>query len=153
MSTSAITPNAATSSTTGSSSSSASSTSSTSNLTQADFLQLLTQEMENQDPLNPVSNDQFLAELAQFSNLQTTTDIDTTLNTMASSLGQASATSAYLGQSVTLTDSNNATVSGTVTQVSTSDGTEYVTVNGAQYPASSITAVSTASNASTSASS
>src|SRR5215472_15604231 len=46
-------------------------------LSQNDFLQLLTAQLEHQDPLNPMSGDQFAAELAQFStasgvkNLQT----------------------------------------------------------------------------------
>jgi len=95
--------------------------------------------------MNPVSNDQFLAELAQFSSLQTSTDIDTTLNTLSSSLQQTGAATAYLGKNVTLTDSNT-TISGTVTNVSQSDGTTYVTVNGTKYAASEITGVSDSSS-------
>lgn len=34
------------------------------------FLRLLTTQMQNQDPLNPTSNEEFLAQLAQFSSLQ-----------------------------------------------------------------------------------
>jgi flagellar basal-body rod modification protein FlgD len=46
-------------------------------LNEANFFQLLTAQLEHQDPLNPMSGDQFAAELAQFStasgvqNLQT----------------------------------------------------------------------------------
>ena len=36
-------------------------------LTEANFFQLLTAQLEHQDPLNPMSGDQFAAELAQFS--------------------------------------------------------------------------------------
>ena len=36
-------------------------------LTENNFFQLLTTQLENQDPLNPMSSDQFAAELAQFS--------------------------------------------------------------------------------------
>jgi flagellar basal-body rod modification protein FlgD len=36
-------------------------------LNEADFFQLLTAQLEHQDPLNPMSGDQFAAELAQFS--------------------------------------------------------------------------------------
>ena len=36
-------------------------------LNQNDFFQLLTAQLEHQDPLNPMTGDQFAAELAQFS--------------------------------------------------------------------------------------
>jgi len=36
-------------------------------LTENNFFQLLTTQLENQDPLNPMTSDQFAAELAQFS--------------------------------------------------------------------------------------
>jgi flagellar basal-body rod modification protein FlgD len=36
-------------------------------LNEADFFQLLTAQLEHQDPLNPMTGDQFAAELAQFS--------------------------------------------------------------------------------------
>jgi flagellar basal-body rod modification protein FlgD len=39
-------------------------------LTQANFLQLLVTQMSSQDPLNPESNTDFAAQLAQFSALQ-----------------------------------------------------------------------------------
>jgi flagellar basal-body rod modification protein FlgD len=59
-----------------------------SNLNENNFLTLMTTQLENQDPLNPMSSSDFAAELAQFStadgvqNLQTTlTGIGTQLNT------------------------------------------------------------------------
>jgi flagellar basal-body rod modification protein FlgD len=107
-------------------------------LTQADFLQLLTSEMENQDPLNPVSNDQYLAELAQFTSLQQTTDMSSTLTSMSNQMQQTAAMS-YLGMQVSLTDSGGNPVSGVVSQVGNSGGVPYVIVNGTQYNASSIT--------------
>jgi flagellar basal-body rod modification protein FlgD len=41
-------------------------------LNQADFLQLLVTQMSSQDPLNPESDTDFAAQLAQFSSLQAT---------------------------------------------------------------------------------
>ncbi|HKK19947.1 MAG TPA: flagellar hook capping FlgD N-terminal domain-containing protein, partial [candidate division Zixibacteria bacterium] len=35
-----------------------------------DFLQLLVTKLENQDPLNPASDEQFISDLAQFSSLE-----------------------------------------------------------------------------------
>jgi flagellar basal-body rod modification protein FlgD len=48
----------------------------------ADFLQMLTAQLKAQDPLNPLSNQDFATQLAQFSSLQE-------LQTMNTELGQA----------------------------------------------------------------
>jgi len=42
-------------------------------VTEQDFLQLLTAELQNQDPLQPVSGTQFLTQLAQFTELSAVT--------------------------------------------------------------------------------
>lgn len=41
-----------------------------------EFLQLLVTQMQNQDPLEPITNEDFLAQLAQFSSLEQLTDIN-----------------------------------------------------------------------------
>jgi flagellar basal-body rod modification protein FlgD len=43
-------------------------------LGQADFLQLLTTQMQNQDPLKPMDNQEFIAQLAQFSQLEASSE-------------------------------------------------------------------------------
>ncbi|HZS12766.1 MAG TPA: flagellar hook capping FlgD N-terminal domain-containing protein [Nitrospirales bacterium] len=43
-------------------------------LGQDDFLKLLTVQMQNQDPLKPMDNQEFIAQLAQFSQLQAASD-------------------------------------------------------------------------------
>lgn len=40
------------------------------NLSESDFLTLLVQQLQNQDPLNPVSNAEFATQLAQFSTVE-----------------------------------------------------------------------------------
>lgn len=49
------------------------------NLTENNFLQLLTAQLEDQDPLNPVSPSDFAAELAQFSTATGVQNLNTTL--------------------------------------------------------------------------
>ncbi|SDD74194.1 flagellar hook assembly protein FlgD [Desulfuromonas thiophila] len=49
---------------------SSSSTSGTSSLGQEDFLELLIAQLQNQDPLEPQSNTEFIAQLATFSNVE-----------------------------------------------------------------------------------
>lgn len=52
-------------------------------LTQADFLRLLTTQLANQDPLEPVSNEDMLAQMAQFSSLEAETRTTQTLEGIA----------------------------------------------------------------------
>ena len=47
-------------------------------LDQADFLNLLVTQMSSQDPLNPESDTDFAAQLAQFSSLQETQNMEAT---------------------------------------------------------------------------
>jgi flagellar basal-body rod modification protein FlgD len=65
------------------------------NLTENNFLQLLTAQLEDQDPLNPVSPSDFAAELAQFS---TATGVQNLNTTMAQSSGMTA--SGLIGHNV-----------------------------------------------------
>lgn len=62
---------------TSTSSTSTSSSSSTSSLGQDAFLQLLVTQLQYQDPLSPMDDKDFVAELAQFSSLEQLTEINT----------------------------------------------------------------------------
>ena len=67
-----------------------------STMTQADFLQLMTTQLQDQDPTQPMDNSQFASELAQFSQLSTQQDIDTNLQTLSSNLSSNMQTSQVL---------------------------------------------------------
>jgi flagellar basal-body rod modification protein FlgD len=71
-------------------------------LGQADFLQLLITQLENQDPLAPQDNTEFVAQLAQFSTLQGIENLNTNFVSMNSSLksNQAIQASALVGHTV-----------------------------------------------------
>ena len=58
---------------------SSASTAASGTLTEANFLTLLTTQLENQDPLNPQSPSDFAAELAQFSTASGVANLNTTL--------------------------------------------------------------------------
>ncbi len=68
----------------GSATASASTSSSvpTKSLGQDDFLKLLMAQLQNQDPLQPVDNQAFIAQLAQFSSLQTLQSLGGQLDTL-----------------------------------------------------------------------
>ncbi len=61
----------------------ASSTGGTNQLGKDDFLKLLTAQLANQDPLQPVDNQAFIAQLAQFSSLEQMQNVTTKLDAPA----------------------------------------------------------------------
>jgi flagellar basal-body rod modification protein FlgD len=65
-----------------SSSSSASSSTSRNTLGENDFLKLLITQLQNQDPLQPVDNQAFIAQLAQFSSLESLQSLGDRLDTL-----------------------------------------------------------------------
>jgi len=81
---------------TSNSSSSSSSSSSTGAMSQSDFLKLMVAQLQAQDPTNPVDNQQFASQMAQFSTLSATQDLNTTVTSLASQLTAASQTGQVL---------------------------------------------------------
>ena len=73
---------------------------------QKDFLKLFTTQLNNQDPLDPVKNEAFVAQLAQFSQLEATTTMSQTLTDFVTSMsGERMMSSANLiGKSVSVPD-------------------------------------------------
>jgi flagellar basal-body rod modification protein FlgD len=70
-----------------------------STMTQADFLKLMTAQLQAQDPTNPVDNSQFVSQMAQFSQLSSTQQLDTDLQSLASNINSAMQTSQVLSSS------------------------------------------------------
>jgi flagellar basal-body rod modification protein FlgD len=71
-------------------------------LNQSDFLKLMTAQMKNQDPFNPVDNTQMVAQMAQFSSLAGITEMSTTLKAISDKLGATTTADAvsYIGKTV-----------------------------------------------------
>jgi flagellar basal-body rod modification protein FlgD len=62
------------------------------------FLRLLIAQLSNQDPLNPMDDREFIAQMAQFSSLEQMTNLNKTLESMAS-LDKYNAVS-YVGKNI-----------------------------------------------------
>ena len=58
----------------------------TDSLGQADFLRLMTEQLQHQDPLNPMQNSEFLGQLAQFSTVQGIQGLQASMDGFNSSL-------------------------------------------------------------------
>lgn len=72
------------------------------NLGQDAFLTLLTTQLQNQNPLEPMQNAEFVAQMAQFSTVSGISEVNNTLGTIASGLGGLglSAASGLIGRDV-----------------------------------------------------
>jgi flagellar basal-body rod modification protein FlgD len=85
-------------------SSSSSSSSSGGTVSQADFMQLLVAQLQNQDPTQPVQGTEFVTQLAQFAQLQQSTSQTQMLGTLSTQLTGLSNNQAtdLVGQTVTV---------------------------------------------------
>ncbi len=85
------------------------------------FMQLLLAELQNQDPLNPVEDTEFISQLAQLNTLQAVEQLNYTMGvyTVSSSLMQGAT---LIGRTVEALDSNGETITGVVTGVSLVNG-------------------------------
>ncbi len=68
-----------------------------------DFLKLLTAQLANQDPLQPVDNQAFIAQLAQFSSLEQLQGVSTRLDNLLQTIGSSNqmSTASMVGRNVT----------------------------------------------------
>lgn len=106
-------------------------------LGQDDFLKLLAQQFQSQDPLKPMEDTSFIAQMAQFTSLQQSSAMATDMKAMRSDQLRATANS-YLGHHVTVDAGNGATDAGDVTAIDQSGDTPQLIVNGTSYPISAV---------------
>jgi flagellar basal-body rod modification protein FlgD len=109
-------------------------------LGQDDFLRLLITQMSSQDPLNPVSNSDFIAQMAQFSTLQQTTNMQTDMAGLRSQQDVLQANS-LIGRDVDLVNPDGSSVHGTVSAVQITNGTPQLVVNGTAHDLSTISKI------------
>jgi flagellar basal-body rod modification protein FlgD len=89
-----------------------------------DFLKLLVGQLQHQDPMQPSDDNQFIGQMAQFSQLEQETN-----TAKASDQLVRSSTLGLIGRTVTYTDPSKASQTGVVTGVDiSSDGTATLTV-------------------------
>ncbi len=102
-------------------------------LGQADFLKLLVTQMTSQDPLNPQSGTDFVAQMAQFSTLQSSQVMQSDMATLQAN--------SLIGRTVSVTSAGSAPTAGVVSAVQIQAGTPQVVVNGQTYNLSDIVTI------------
>lgn len=95
-------------------------------LSMDDLLKLLMTELTHQDPLKPVENKDFLTQMAQFSSLDTTRQLNESIEKMLS-LQSLNQTVGLLGKTVDAVN-DTGTVSGQVTALQLVSGDPRITI-------------------------
>ncbi|TAM57849.1 hypothetical protein EPN52_12055 [bacterium] len=107
-----------------------------STLGEHDFLTLLTTQLRNQNPLQPMDETQSIAELAQFSQLQETTNLANSFQNFQSSFS-VTQFAGFIGKPVTVEtstggQSGGSLVSGNVGKIIVQNGQPYFTLTDGQ---------------------
>jgi flagellar basal-body rod modification protein FlgD len=97
-------------------------------MTPSDFIQLMVTQLQNQDPTNPTSDSDLMAQMSDIGQLESSTDMQTTLGsvTLQSQVGSASA---LIGKTVTGINTANTSVTGVVDSVTISGSTVNLNLN------------------------
>ena len=115
------------------------------------FMELLVQQLKNQDPLSPMDNDKFIAQLTQLSSLEGIQNLNDNIVGLAmlqqgnALMSQLTQSSALIGKEVTYTDSNTGEErTGVVQSVKIEDGLAVLNLDGEDVPLASIIEITNA---------
>ncbi|NLA57313.1 MAG: flagellar hook assembly protein FlgD [Firmicutes bacterium] len=102
-----------------------------------DFLRLLITQLKYQDPMEPVKDHDFIAQLAQFSALEQTENLSRVMAKFVESqekMGIVAQATALLGKEVVVVNyATGETATGTVSSIKFADGVPQLQVNGQTY--------------------
>lgn len=108
------------------------------------FMRLLLTQLRNQDPLQPMKDQEFLAQMAQFSALEQMQNLNHSLIRLAEAQSKAELmgrATALLGKTVEVTDEAGNTVRGQVTAVKIVNGAPQLMVAGQAYDLAAVVAI------------
>lgn len=110
-------------------------------LGQEDFLKLLVTQMTSQDPMNPKSDTDMAAQMAQFTSLEQSRTMATYIGVLMTDQQVLQANS-LLGRTVQIQVDSSTTASGIVDSVTIESGVPKLGVNGGSYFLGQITGIS-----------
>jgi flagellar basal-body rod modification protein FlgD len=117
--------------------SSATTTKNKTTLGQEDFMKLLAVQFQQQDPMKPKEDTEFIAQMAQFTSLDQTKALVAQMTQLSASQ-QVTAANSYIGRQVTLDVGNDQVVTGVVSGVEVTDGTPRLIVGDLTFDLSSV---------------
>ena len=113
-------------------------------LTMSDFIKMMVAELENQDPMSPMSNTEMLQQMSQMRSITANDRLTTSIESLT--LGQALSTAAGLiGKTVTGVNTLGLSETGKVDKVTIENGEAKLYVGSSIIPVSSVTAIANAS--------
>lgn len=111
-----------------------------SSIDQDQFLQLLVAQLQNQDPLNPVTDQEFISQLATLNTVQSLTSLNANFAEMLR-LQQLTQGADLIGKTVTYTPADGGRATGTVDSLTTQDGKFVLAVGSARVGLDQVTDV------------
>jgi flagellar basal-body rod modification protein FlgD len=93
------------------------------------FLKLFVAQLQHQDPMNPMNDSEFMAQMASFSTLEQVTNLAAANQQMAASMSSTNAVG-LIGRTVSYVDADDQIQTGKVDKVTTVGGKPLLTVNG-----------------------
>ena len=104
-----------------------------------DFLQILSTQLTNQDPLKPLDDQEFLAQIVQFATLEQSTQLNTSINQMLS-VQSVTQSVGLIGRTISYNPTNGgAAISGSVQEINYVSGAVQLTVKTSSGTQSGIT--------------
>jgi flagellar basal-body rod modification protein FlgD len=107
-----------------------------------DFMKLLAVQFQSQDPMKPMEDTAFIAQMAQFSALQNSTDLNKEMALLRADQ-QNLAANGMLGRTVTVADADGNPVIGQVSAVVSTDAGPALVIDGEQYALSTVSRIET----------
>lgn len=102
-----------------------------------DFMKILAVQFQAQDPMKPMEDTAFIAQMAQFSALEQSNSLVQQMTLLRAEQQQLTA-AGYLGRSVTVENGDGEPVTGEVTAIDNSGAAPALVIGGANYPLSSV---------------
>lgn len=116
----------------------------TSSIATVDYLQLLTIQLQNQDPIDPVDQEGLINDLTQFSMLEGIENLNTTFADVLK-IQELSQGAAFVGKTASYLDEASGEIrSGKVTEMFQGDDSINLLVNGESVPITGVIGVSEA---------
>ncbi|MBM7555343.1 flagellar hook capping FlgD N-terminal domain-containing protein [Halanaerobacter jeridensis] len=108
------------------------------NMGKDQFLELLTTQLKNQNPLEPMDNKQFISQMAQFSSLEQMNNLNSTMGNFVK-FQKISQAGSLVGKKVeVLNSSTGQTITGKIEKANVTGDSTTITVNGSKYPLANI---------------